>query len=136
MAQVTVYKCNKCGSIYPSDYFEQWGRIYGIGQGKDPVCEALNSCYQQKIVVDINRPEKSMYPLENCGGQMSCTTMEDSKEIPYNVLAINDTKMEIRAPLMQKIQAAKRPELLMHLKGVVASYKAVGRPIPSHLIKL
>lgn len=135
MATVNVYKCNKCGSLYPADYFEEWGRKYGIGLGKVPVCEALNSDYQSGMAVNPRQPEKASFPLENCGGTLFLTTMSEteSKPISYNIPAVGDEDMSIRAPLMQLIQAGKRPELNSHLKNVAESYKKTGRPLPSHL---
>jgi hypothetical protein len=138
MATVNVYKCNKCGSLYPDDYFEEWGRKYGIGLGMVPRCEALNSDYHSGIAVNVKQPEKASFPLENCGGTLFLTTMTetDSKPISYNIPALGDEDMSIRAPLMQLKQAEKRPELLSHLKNVVESYKKTGRPVPSHLALL
>jgi hypothetical protein len=60
-------------------------------------------------------------------------TETESKPIEYNVPARGDEQMAIRAPLMQLIQADKRPELRAHLKNVVEAYKKTGRPVPSHL---
>ena len=131
MSKINVYKCNKCGSIYPADYFEQWGRKYGIGLGLQPVCEACNSDYASGLAINPKQPEKASFPLENCRGTMIYTEVDEPVE--YNVLAVGDEDMAIRAPIMQMKQAEKRPELAAHLKNVVDAYKKVGRPLPSHL---
>jgi hypothetical protein len=136
MAKITVYQCNKCQSLYPADYYEEWGRKYGIGQGMTPVCEALNSSYSTGLAVDAKHPERASFPLENCGGTLSPIQMDDTKDIEYNVPAVDDEDMSIRAPIMQVIQARKQPELMSHLSNVVASYKKTNRPLPVHLLKL
>ena len=135
MAIIDVYKCNKCGAVYPSDYFEQYGRKYGKGIGRPPVCEALSSKYHRPLVIDKNKPHLAAFPLNVCKGQMSLTTA-DEQSIETMILADNDRNFEVRAPIMQLIQTDKSPELTSHLKTVVASYKAVGRPVPSHLAKI
>lgn len=132
---VLVYKCNRCGCIYPADYFEAWGTKYGSGLGREPVCEALTSNYASGFHPNHKHPERSMFPVANCRGSMSQVQMTEteSKPIEYNVPARGDEQMAIRAPLMQLIQADKRPELRAHLKNVVEAYKKTGRPVPSHL---
>jgi len=135
MTNIKVCKCNKCGTVYPADYFENWGRDYGIGQGSTPVCEALNSRYDTGLAVDMRHPEKAGYPLENCGGTMAMTEM-DEKEVVFPVMAVGDEEMEIRAPLMQKIQAGKKAELLAHLTNVANARKATGKALSGFLATL
>ena len=76
MAIIDVYKCNKCGAVYPSDYFEQYGRKYGKGIGRPPVCEALSSKYHRPLVIDKKQASPGRLPSQclqgadvshNCG---------------------------------------------------------------------
>ena len=135
MAMIDVYKCNKCGAVYPDDYYEEYGRKYGKGLGRPPVCEALSSKYDRPLKSNINAPEKTMFPICNCRGTMSLSTIDDKDYTPL-VLADEDKGYHIRGPSMQMIQAAKSAELTTHLKTVVASFKKTGRPVPSHLLKM
>lgn len=135
MAKISVYRCNKCKTLFPSDYYEQWGRKYGKMLGRDVCCEALNSRYHRPFVVNKQQPDRTMYPLEVCKGTLSYVEME-SADVVYPVFMENDRKYAIRAPIMQSIQASKKPELMAHLKTVVAAYKSTGRSIPSHLLEL
>jgi hypothetical protein len=135
MAKITVCKCNKCGTIYPADYYEQWGRKYGIGQGATPVCEALNSRYDNGLAIDLRHPERAGFPLENCNGTMSTTEMDD-QGILFPVLAVGDEEMELRAPLMQQIQATKSPELLAHLTNVAKARLTTGKTLTGLLATL
>jgi len=135
MATINVYRCNKCGAVYPDDYYENYGRRYGKGLGRPPVCEALSSKYDRPLKTNLNFPEKTMYPLCYCRGTMSLSTIDEKDYTPL-VLADDDKGFNIRAPIMQIIQAGKSGALMTHLQTVVASFKKTGRPVPSHLLEI
>lgn len=40
-----AFQCVHSGLYFPADYYKNWGILYGIGQGPDPVSEILNTTY-------------------------------------------------------------------------------------------
>jgi len=125
-----VIRCSKCGLCYPSDYFEKWGRSYGIGLGPKPVCEGLDNNFALPIPKDVTREEQIMHPVGVCAGDVELVDVTDT-ELNANkpILAINDPKYVLRAPLMRGIQlkkspamAAMRASLLKVTKGVELIY--------------
>lgn len=118
--------CQRCGAVYPPDYYEQWGRKYGRGLGPDPVCEAMRSKYDRPFNINPQHPEKAMFPLQVCKGVMV------NQDVPADtesfILAINDPGYKIRSDIMRNRQRAKIPALDSHLRTAekaLASQKQV-----------
>jgi hypothetical protein len=129
-----AYVCQSCGSIYPADYADQWGRKYGHGLGSMPVCEALNSRYDLPVGVDLRYPENASHPVGVCKGVVILQDVDDKAE--YNILAVDDPYMVKRAPIMQKIQLERSTALRLHLTTVANAKKATGEELNSILSAL
>jgi hypothetical protein len=123
-----------CGSLYPRDYVENWGRRYGIGLGSRPVCEAMNSRYDLPVAIDPRYPSSASHPIGVCAGMLISTEV-DEKE-PLNIVAVDDPYMTKRAEIMQEIQVNKSVELRTHLLRVKESKEAVSEPITGILTKI
>lgn len=114
MATTKFAVCNRCGSVYPADYFSEWGRKYGHGLGSSPVCEALDSRYDVPPVAPALEPSRAMHPVGNCGGTLSIQELSADTEV--NILAVDDPYMTRRAKVMQDIQRTKSHALDTALK--------------------
>lgn len=112
---IRVVRCDRCGLCYPSDYFEQWGRKYGRGLGKNPVCEGLASNYSRPVLPQgfiPQSPDQIMHPLHVCKGTMtSCDVSSDEAAANAPVIATTDKSMRVRAEIMRNHQREKSPAL-------------------------
>jgi phytoene dehydrogenase-like protein len=118
MANKKFVQCQTCGTVFPADYFEQWGRRYGHGLGRLPVCEALSSNYNVMPIYPTQppQPEKSMHPVGICGGTVIMAQLPE--DTPTAIISTDDPYMIKRGELMQKIQRKKSPVLEAHLKNI------------------
>jgi len=65
-----AYRCSSTGLLFPSDYIEQWGRKYGIGQGPVPCSEAWESNYEMPVSPaprDIQSASQLGHGIRVCG---------------------------------------------------------------------
>jgi hypothetical protein len=106
---VRAVRCNSCGLVYPEDYFQEWGRKYGIGLGPAPVCEGLQSDYGTKPKPpnqDFDTVDQVMHPVHVCKGTLSVVDIP-STEAKDNraILAIGDRSMSKRIAIIREKQA-------------------------------
>jgi hypothetical protein len=117
---IRVARCDRCGLCFPVDYYEQWGRKYGIGLGPVPKCEGLASNYAQKPLPDGFIPrsvEDVMHPLHTCGGSVTLTDVSEQEALDnVPILAIDDPGMRKRAQVMREHQA-KKSKLMAAVKA-------------------
>lgn len=102
------FLCNHSGLYYPSDYVREYGRLYGIGLGPDPVSEALNSEYEidpPEITPQTRRIEQIMHPIGNVKVQVDLHLVEAGEYSKgLAVLAKDDPFMERRAAIVYQKQ--------------------------------
>jgi len=63
---VVAFRCGHSELLFPGDYLREWGRLYGIGLGPNPVSEVLDSDYHTDppaITPEIESIEQIMHPL-------------------------------------------------------------------------
>ena len=70
--QKLAFICHHSQRLFPGDYLKGWGSIYGIGLGKQPVSECLDSKYYLPLP-DSNSasPNQMMYPVGVTRAQVS-----------------------------------------------------------------
>ena len=105
---VMVFRCNHSGLYYPSDYVREWGRLYGIGLGPDPVSEALNTEYEvdpPAITPDIRRVEQIMHPVGHCRVQVDMHLVA-ADLATFAIPVHEDQFMEKRAEIIRTKQLA------------------------------
>lgn len=105
---VAAFKCNHSGLYFPPDYVKEWGKLYGIGLGIDPVSEVLNSDYDtappkpDESTMDINT---IMHPLIVTRVQVDLMTVpQDEYEANKAIIAIDDPRMVERAKICRANQ--------------------------------
>jgi len=103
---MNAFKCLRTGVLFPEDYYEEWGRKYGIGLGPKPVSEALVNLYTQK---KAGVEGKEMYPVGNCHASVQLVTVTE-KEWDENaaVLMLDDPGMSKRGIIMRERQVANK----------------------------
>ncbi len=112
MATKQVYKCNRCGTFFPDDYYDNWGRKYGIGLGPTPVCEALDSKYDVPPIASVMDPSTFMHPVGVCRGNVIAADVDEAT--PTATLAIDDPYMIKRAAIMKEKQISKSNVMKFH----------------------
>lgn len=114
-----AFKCLRTGLLYPADYYEEWGRKYGVGLGPVPVSEAFVNMYTQKT---CGVGEKEMFPFGRCFAQVQLVTVTDAE---YNekkaITDLEDPSYSARNAVMQARQVAH---------GMVRG-KSNGVPLPN-----
>ena len=104
-----AFRCSRTNLLFPEDYVEEWGRIYGIGLGPIPISEALVNDYHRRVVEDGDEP---MHPVSVCRAQVDLVDVSDAEfDERAAILAIDDPKMNLRAPIMRKRQILKSQKL-------------------------
>lgn len=118
MANKKFVQCQECGTVFPDDYFTQWGRRYGHGLGRTPRCEALSSNYQAQPVYPTRppQPEKMMHPVGICGGVVLPVQLPENTKTA--IISTDDVYMVERGKLMQEIQRKKSPALDLELSRI------------------
>lgn len=97
-----VFRCNHSELHFPSDYVKEWGKLYGIGLGPDPVSEVLDSDYDippPPITPEIDRIEQIMHPVGHTRVQVDLALVR-AEDMDLAVLAIHDEKMHKRAAIV------------------------------------
>lgn len=129
---VVAFKCNHSGKYFPGDYVKQWGRLYGHGLGPDPVSEALDSDYATdppKITEQTNSINQIMHPLTVTRVQVDLMNVpEDEYNANQLILAIDDPRMEKRAPILLENQFNKSDKLIaLHTNWAQITGMRLGR---------
>lgn len=105
---IPAFRCGHSGLFYPGDYIREWGRLYGIGLGPQPVSEALDSDYETAppaITPNIRSENQIMHPLRHCLAQMDWVLLTaEAFQEGAAVLAIADRTMTVRAPILRQKQ--------------------------------
>jgi hypothetical protein len=112
MAKIEFVQCTHCGTVFPADYFNEWGKKYGIGLGSSPCCEALSSKYEMVPVWPAGQPGAAMHPVGVCKGTVIPVMLDEATETA--VTAVDDPFYQKRVTIMQAIQVKKSPELRLH----------------------
>lgn len=103
------FRCSRTGMLFPSNYIEDWGRLYGIGLGPTPVSEALVNDYHRKPVTD---GDPIMHPLSVCRAQVDFVEVSDDEYAANSaILAIDDPRMSTRTGAMFARQIRKSAAL-------------------------
>ena len=106
--EIILYQCDGTGLLFPGDYLEMWGRKYGIGLGKKPVSECLDSSYTQKTAQpeQLKSVEQIMFPLKQGGYGITPVklTMDEVKKGTPAILMMNDPFMQRRGKLLRQKQ--------------------------------
>lgn len=103
---ILVFRCNHSGLYFPSDYIKEWGRLYGIGLGPDPVSEVLDTDYSispPEITPDIRTPDQIMHPVGHCRVQVDMH-LAPAEDIQYAIPAHEDPGMFERAKVIRSRQ--------------------------------
>lgn len=120
---VRVVRCNSCGLVFDEDYYQEWGRKYGIGLGPVPVCEGLQSDYGMKPKPpnqDFDTVEQVMHPVHVCKGTLSVVDITpEERDANKAILAIGDRSMSKRIAIIREKQEKKSPVVRM-LKAQIA----------------
>jgi hypothetical protein len=118
---VPVFRCGHSGLLLPADYVKEWGRLYGIGLGPDPVSEVLNSDYTAEpaaITPRIRKETQIMHPVVVCKSQVDFDwATPEEFEAEKAILAKDDARCERRAAIVwQKQLVNPRSRLPVYLK--------------------
>jgi len=103
---VPAFVCSHSGLHLPGDYVKEWGRKYGVGLGRDPVSEILDTNYDvdpPEITPQIKRIEQIMHPVGASFAQVDRVMIHPS-EFDKAIMAEEDKDMEGRAVIMRANQ--------------------------------
>jgi len=106
---VPAFICNHSGLFLPGDYVKQWGRLYGIGLGSQPVSEVLDSDYETDlpaITPDIRSLDQIMHPVGPCVAQVDRVMVHPSQLSNLAVMEKEDPQMNRRAKILFEKQLA------------------------------
>lgn len=98
-----VFRCNHSGLHLPSDYIKDWGKLYGIGLGPDPVSEVLDTDYDTAppaITPDIRSLDQIMHPVITSRVQVDLALV-NANDLQYAILAREDVHMDKRAKIVR-----------------------------------
>lgn len=118
------FQCGHSGLFYPGDYVKQWGKLYGIGLGPEPVSECLDSDYDSApppITPDIRSIDQIMHPLHTTRSQVDLVLL-DPREVEGKLLVVaeEDRYLEKRSLILRQKQLANPNS---RLRNLVASWK-------------
>lgn len=125
---VPAFVCNHSGLYLPGDYVKEWGRLYGIGLGPDPVSEVLDTDYHTEppaITPSIRRIEQIMHPVGPCFAQVDRVMVHPSmfKTAPA-IMDHEDLEMEKRAVI---VRAKQLQNSRGRLRTMQAAWEKAGR---------
>lgn len=107
---VPAFVCGHSGLYFPGDYLREYGRLYGVGLGPDPVSEVLDTDYETAppdITPDVRRIEQIMHPLRASRAQLDFLLVApDEYAARRAVLDVEDEGMEERARIVRAKQLA------------------------------
>lgn len=121
-----VFRCNHSQLHFPSDYVKEWGKLYGIGLGPDPVSEVLDTDYDidpPPITPDIDRIEQIMHPVGNTRVQVDLALVR-TEDLDMAIIAEADHKMMRRGPILYQKQL-KNPKSKVRIMRV--AWEGLGR---------
>ncbi|MEK6283952.1 MAG: hypothetical protein AABN95_26675 [Acidobacteriota bacterium] len=98
-----VFRCNHSGLHLPSDYIKEWGTLYGIGLGPDPVSEVLDTDYNvdpPAITPAIRSIEQIMHPVGNVRVQVDMDLVS-ADDLNLAILVKDDPYMIERARIVR-----------------------------------
>lgn len=101
-----VFRCNHSGLHLPSDYVREFGKLYGIGLGPDPVSEVLDSDYDTAppaITPDIRSLDQIMHPLIVTRVQVDLALV-NAEEMQMAILAKDDVHLDKRSKIVRQKQ--------------------------------
>lgn len=104
---IPVFRCTHSGLLLPGDYVKNWGRVYGVGMGPNPLSEVLNTNYDLRlpeITPDIQSLDQLMHPVEVSAAQVDWLMVHPS-EAQFAVPAAGDANMKIRGQILRDKQA-------------------------------
>lgn len=103
--------CGHSRLFFPPDYLKEWGKLYGIGLGPDPVSEALDSDYDTappEITPRTRSIDQIMHPLMVTRAQVDFVLLPPGSGIARAVLAEEDTALEKRVAIIRPKQLANK----------------------------
>lgn len=104
-----VFQCNHSGLFFEDDYIKQWGRLYGIGLGPNPVSEVLDTDYftdPPPLTNQIRNIEQISHPVGHCLVQVDMHLVEVSHfESKRAIVALQDPFMDNRMRIIHQKQA-------------------------------
>jgi len=125
---VPAFACNHSGLLLPGDYVKEFGRKYGIGLGKDPVSEVLDSDYDTPppaITNEIRSIDQIMHPVGPCFAQVDRVMVPPSMFTSNAaVMHADDRHMEKRARIVRANQI-KNPR--GRLRTMIAAWEMSGK---------
>lgn len=120
---VPVFRCAHSGLLLPGDYVKDWGGLYGVGYGPDPVSEVLDSNYSvlppmPSAQTRLDSIDQLMHPVGPCMAQVDLIMVSpEEAEAKAAVLSYADRKYNKRRVIMIDRQ-------LKNPRGKVAMYRA------------
>lgn len=108
---VPAFRCGHSRLLYEADYLKEWGKLYGVGLGPDPVSEALDSDYDTPPPVmgnTVRRITQIMHGLCSTRAQMDFVMVTPGEwEARTTVLASEDPDYDRRCRIILPKQLAK-----------------------------
>ena len=120
---VLVFRCAHSGLYFPSDYLRMWGRKYGIGLGRNPVSEILDTNYEAKLpdINDVKDVADILFPFGVCRSQVDSIVMKvEEARVKKPIIAVMDTDYYERREVIRKKQLKKDKRLQAYLNSVVS----------------
>lgn len=106
--KVLAFRCGHSGLYLPPDYVKEWGRLYGIGLGPNPVSEVLDSDYHTApaaINEAIRSFDQVMHPVGNSFAQVdSVLVPAEEAAAAVAICAKDDPYMEARIHIVRARQ--------------------------------
>lgn len=104
---VDCFRCARTGVLFPSDYIEMWGLLYGIGLGSKPVSEALINNYHSAIAIGMTE-DTTMHTMSVCKAQVDFVTVSNEQYAKDKaILDRSDQNYKIRSAMMRTKQLRK-----------------------------
>lgn len=104
-SKVLMFRCSGSGLFFPADYLEQWGRKYGIGLGKAPVSECLETDWYANVAIpkNLRSIDQIMYPVYQANHQVDAFILspEGAAKAQKAILLSEDPFMDARAKIIR-----------------------------------
>lgn len=105
---IPAFRCSHSLLWLPGDYVKEYGRLYGIGLGPNPVSEVFDTDYgtpPPAITPDIQTIEQIMHPAGPCFAQVDFQLVAPEEfEAGKAILASEDPRVTKRAAILRAKQ--------------------------------
>lgn len=129
--KVAAFRCNHSGLYFPPDYVKEWGKLYGVGLGPDPVSEVFDTDYDTdppRVTEETRDIATIMHPLVVTRMQVDLVTIPKGEwDASQAVLDMDDPLLRQRARIVRakqlqnprgKLRALQASWDMLHVKGV------------------